>query len=551
MSRVHSGILFRLIIFGILFLSSAPAKALELTILHTSDLHGAVIPDADGSPRPGSLARVGFEIEKIRKEITHPILLLDSGDTLQGNPLEEFIHIRKGEESPTIEAMNRLGYEAMAVGNHEFNFGLGPLRSAEKQAHFPFLAANALFENSGKPAFPPYKIMEIEGLRIGILGLITPNIPGWEDPENYRGLRFEAMDESAKIWVPRLRHEENCDLIIVLAHTGFEIDPVSGKNEGTGIENYADRLSRVPGIDVLLTGHVHRDLPPMLYHGVIVSEPMAHARRLTRIDLKLKKTSGHWKIEDFRGENINVDDTPVDEGIIAEMAERRERVLAFLAQPLTQVDRPVSIRNCRLQDCATLDLIHQVQLEISGAEISMASLLSNRTPDLAAGPVTRNWVSALYTYANSLRTVSVTGAELLDIMEYASRYYAGLDCSGKGPCRLEINPDVRHYNIDSFEGVSYRIDPTAPEGHRVWDVRWHGKPLDLHQEFTLVCNNYRAVGGGGFPHLKGKKILWRSSRLMSDLIADELSKLKEWTALDDDNWVIAPNLGIGKEIQPN
>jgi len=212
---------------------------------------------------------------------------------------------------------------------------------------------------------------------------------------------------------------------------------------------------------------------------------------------------------------------------------------------LARVERAISVHSCRLRDCAALDLIHRVQLEESGAEISMASLLSSRTPDLEVGPITRSWVSSLYTYANSLRMVSVNGQELLDIMEYAARYYAGLDCSGEGPCRLETNPDVRAYNVDSFEGISYRIDPTTPEGHRVWNVRWKGETLDLHRQFTLVCNNYRAVGGGGFPHLKEKKILWRSSRLMADLIADFLNSKDLWDADSDDNWVLAPRLGSG------
>lgn len=524
----------------------AASEIRELTILHTSDLHGNVIPDAEGRKMPGSLARVSVEVAKIRKDAGHPVLLLDSGDTLQGTPLEEFVDVRWGENSPTIEVMNRLGYEAMAIGNHDFNYGLGVLRRAEKQAHFPFLAANALLKTTHQPAFPAFKIIELEELKVGILGLVTPNIPGWEDPVNYEGLYFEAMDESARKWVSRLRDQQHCDLIIVLAHTGFEIDPFSGKDEGSEVENYAERLSRIPGIDLLLTGHVHQDIPPMLHHGVIVSEPLAHARRLTRIDLKLGMEAGHWKIEDFKGENIKLDDSPVDQRIIEEMADRRDRVMRALAKPLTRSAAEVSVHFCREEDCAALDLIHQVQLKASGAEISMASLLGDQTPDLQAGPLTRSWVDALYTYPNTLRMVSVSGAELLDIMEYAARYYAGLNCPGQGPCRLTANPEVRHYNVDSFEGVSYRIDPTAPEGQRIWDLRYQGKPIDLHQNFTLVCNNYRVAGGGGFPHLKTKKILWRSSHLMADLIDEYLSSQKLWEAGCDSNWAVAPRLGASR-----
>ena len=157
-----------------------PANA-ELIILQTSDLHGAVLPGWDLGR--GSLIQVATLVEDIRRQAVHPVLLFDSGDTIQGTPLEQFAHVRWGEPSPTIEAMNLIGYQAMAVGNHEFNFGLDVLRRAQAQARFPFLSANTVGVDDGEPAFQPYLVLQAGALRVGVLGLTTPNVPGWEKEE--------------------------------------------------------------------------------------------------------------------------------------------------------------------------------------------------------------------------------------------------------------------------------------------------------------------------------------------------------------------------------
>ncbi len=195
-SAFFSRLVLVLLLAGCAHLSGAESPStVKLTILHTSDLHGAVLPFNDAANRPskqGSLAQVATLVEEIKSSVGNPVLVLDSGDTLQGSPLEQFAHVRWGELSPTITAMNQIGYQAMAVGNHEFNFGLEVLRRAQQQAEFPFLSANSLTDGTGEPAFPPFAIFEAGPLKVGVLGLTTPNIPGWEKIENYRGLHFET-----------------------------------------------------------------------------------------------------------------------------------------------------------------------------------------------------------------------------------------------------------------------------------------------------------------------------------------------------------------------
>jgi 2',3'-cyclic-nucleotide 2'-phosphodiesterase/3'-nucleotidase len=520
--------------------ASAAAQHQRLTLLHTSDLHGSVMPwdDFRNTAADGSLAQLSTLVSEIRETGDQPVLVLDSGDTIQGTPFEQFPHVRWSEPSPTIAAMNHIGYDAMAVGNHEFNFGLDVLARARAQADFPFLSANTIEESSSQPAFPTHMVIEAGEVRVGVIGLVTPNIPGWERPEHYRGLVFRPMDEVAAEVARRLREDEGCDLIVALAHTGFEIDLEDGSATGTDHEDFGWRLSKVPGIDVLLTGHSHTNIPPRELHGTIVSQPRARARFLTRIDLDLERTADGWQIASWKGDNIPTTGVRPDPTLVAKMTGLHRRVAETLDGPVGTVGSDVSVAGCRIIDCAALDLVHQVQLEASGADLSLASLLTDRTPDLPAGPVTWRWVYSFYVYPNTLVKVAVTGAEVVEILEHAARYYAGLDCHQTEGCTVLTDPTVPHYNVDSMAGLSYRIDPTREVGHRVRDVRIRGRAIDLHREFTLVCNNYRAAGGGGYPHLADAVPVWQSSEEMTDLIGDFIDRAGDWQPTIDNNWWI-------------
>jgi 2',3'-cyclic-nucleotide 2'-phosphodiesterase (5'-nucleotidase family) len=540
-----------LVMAGTILSAGEPDKA-ELTILHTSDLHGAVLPFNDYANRPsdrGSLAQVATMVGEIRTAAGHPVLLLDSGDTLQGSPLEQFVHVRWGEPSPTIDAMNRMGYQAMAVGNHEFNFGLDVLRRAEKQAVFPFLSANTLLAGTDEPAFPPFVVIVAGPLKIGVLGLTTPNVPGWEKPENYAGLQFQPMDEAARRWVPVLRGREGCDLVVVLAHTGFEVDPETGEPNGTAHENFAARLTAVPGIDLLLTGHTHDDIPPHLVNGVIVSQPASRAQLLTRIDLELIRDASGWRIESWEGVNLPSGAAAADPEIVQANTAVHQRLAETLDGPVGEVTADVRVENCRIEDCAAVDLLHAVQLEASGARLSLAALLNAHAPPLAAGPVSWRWIHAFYVYPNTLVAVRLTGAQVRDVLEHAARFYDGLVCPPEGGCTVLTDAGIPDYNVDTMAGVTYRIDPTRPEGSRIRDLRFEGLPIDPEASFTVACNSYRAAGGGLFPHLADAEVVWRSSEEMTDLIGDYLMAHRPWRPAVDDNWDIGRDITGEEKVQ--
>jgi 2',3'-cyclic-nucleotide 2'-phosphodiesterase/3'-nucleotidase len=524
--------------------SAADHASAELTILHTSDLHGSVLPFNDFTNRPsdrGSLAQVATLVREIRSATNHPVMVLDSGDTIQGTPLEQFTFVRWGEPSPTIDAMNRIGYQAMAVGNHEFNFGLEVLERARKQAEFPFLSANILRSGTDEPAFQPYAVFEEGPIRVGVLGLITPNVPGWEKPENYRGLVFEPMDEAARRWVPVLREKENCDVVVVLAHTGFEQDPETGEADGTAHENFVWRLTAVPGIDVLLTGHTHEDIPPRMVNGVFVSQPAARARILTRIDLDLEYIDGSWRITGRQGENLVCQGVAADTDMTRAFTLVQQRVQTALDAPVGEVTGEVRVEPCRLEDCAAVDLLHEVQMHASGADLSLAALLNSGAPVLHAGPVNWRWIHAFYVYPNTLLAVRLTGAQVRDVLEHAARYYDGLECAPDG-CTVVADDAIPHYNVDNMAGIDYRIDPTRPEGSRIRDLRYNGLPLDPEAEFIVACNSYRAAGGGLYPHLETAEVVWRSSEEMPDLIGDYLDSHRPWRPVVDGNWFIGRDM---------
>jgi 2',3'-cyclic-nucleotide 2'-phosphodiesterase/3'-nucleotidase len=525
---------------------SHTAEQQSVTVLHTSDLHGCLLPfdDITGKPASGSLAQVAALVKRIRSEVSHPVLLLDSGDTIQGTPLELFTSVRWQEPSPTIAGMSMLGYHAMAVGNHELNFGLEVLRRAERQAEFPFLSANSISSETGEPAFPPYLVLTTGDVRVGVLGLTTPAVPTWERPEHYRGLSFRPMHEAALEWVRVLRQQERCDLVVVLAHTGFERDIDTGASIGPEHEEFAWRLTQVPGIDLLLTGHSHRDLAPQQVAGVIVSQPRARAQVVTRIDLQLVQSGNGWSIDTWLGENLSTADELPDAELVSYFGEVHARVVEALDAPLAEATAAVSVKGCRLADCAALDLIHAVQLATTGAQLSLAAILSDRTPDLAPGPVTWRWVHGLYVYPNTLVAVRLNGEQVKDLLEHTARYYDGLDCGAANGCDLIVDGEIPHYNVDSMAGVTYRIDPTQPAGERIRDLRYQGRPLTTADTLTLAANSYRMAGGGGFPHLNTAERVWTSSTEMSRLIAEYLAAHSPWSPQVDGNWSIAPDLRL-------
>lgn len=517
------------------------AERVQITILSTTDLHGHILPVDyyTNLAAQDGIAKVGTLIRQIRQEQPN-VLLLDSGDTIQGSPLAYF-HCRKNNAppDPTILAMNSLGYDAMTVGNHEFNFGRGILDKARREATFPWLSANTCRSGTDEPAFTPYVIREIAGVRIGILGLTTPAIPNWEDPPNYAGLEFRDPVTTARHWVSELRDREHVDLVVVPTHMGFERDLRTGDVWPGQMpdENAAFAVAeQVPGIDVILMGHTHRDVPMHLAAGVLFTQAGRWGDRLARVDVVMERDAGRWKVVDKASRTIPVTvDVAPDPAIVA-LAEPYDReTQAWLGHEIGECAASLSARESRLHDTAIMDLIHHVQLEAGQADISMAASFS-LSAKVPAGKVTVRDIAGLYVYENTLVVLEVTGAQVKAALEQAAKYFRDYE-PGKKAAEL-IDTRIPGYNFDMAEGVDYTIDLRKPVGSRIVDVRYQGAPIDPARKFRLAINNYRQNGGGGYSMYQGAPVLQRSSAEIRDLIITWVEEHTTIPAEPDNNWRI-------------
>jgi 2',3'-cyclic-nucleotide 2'-phosphodiesterase (5'-nucleotidase family) len=519
-----------------------------LTVLHTSDLHGHVESKDELADRDlgEGLARVATAVRAVRAE-GRPTLLLDSGDTIQGTPMQALVF--KGSvgdgSDPTIRAMNRLSYDAMAVGNHEFDFGWARLSKSRSEARFPWLSANILGRDD-KPAFAPYLIRTIAGVRVGILGLTTKNVPSWEPPAHLAGLKFEDTVEATRRYVPILRGRERCDLVIVITHQGFERDPVTGEDRGGSDENQAYAIAtEVPGIDLLLTGHTHTVIDPRKLGSAWISQPGRFGNTLTRFDVTLGKHGGRWRVEEISGKNLPMKEVSPDPETAGMVASEHEATMKALSEIVATLETPLSASEARVADTALLDWLHAVQRREGQADLSFASLLPGGLPPWPAGPLTIRQIWAFYPYENALVTVRATGRQVREALEDAARCVSGIS-EQEGRPVWKRNPAVWGYNCDTAEGVEYALDPTRPEGHRVLFLRRGGQTIGEEEIFTVAVNSYRAAGGGGYRVWKNCPRIQAADRSLRDLLLDDARRKKTLRLEADGNWFLAPTLPEGR-----
>lgn len=517
------------------------AAAAQLTVLFTSDMHARVLPYDDVRQRPirGSLAHVKSFVEATRAEVDN-VLVLDGGDAIQGTPLAHYALTTPlgGGQDPTIAAMNLIGYDAAVLGNHEFNFGLGVLRRSLEQSRFPWLAANLVGAQGERLPVHPHLLMRRGGVRIAVIGLTNPNIPHWDPPSHLGTLQFTDPVAVAAAQVAAVR-ARGVDLVIVLLHAGFERDLDSGVADGSDYENFAWRVAEVPGIDLLLTGHTHENIPPRKLGNVIVAQPGRWAELVTRIDLKLEKRRGKWHIASWTGSNVAVGERPPDPAVAAVVDGVQRRVQVELAKVIGELGAPLVLGGVPTRDDATVDLVHAVQLAVTGAQLSLAAPLTGARYEVPAGPLQMRALHGLYPYPNTVMMVALTGAQLRDVVEHAVRGWQGLDCARSQGCTLLRDPRVPYYNFDTLQGATYLVDPLAPAGQRVRGLRVGGKPVEPGATYTLAINSYRAVGGGNYPHLATAPRLKEIDRPMVELLAEYLAGLGTINPQADDNWGFA------------
>ncbi len=552
--RAAVGWTVALLVVGIGAKRSA-AESVTVTFLETSDLHGHVLPWDDVRQRAADmgLARVATRVAAIRKT-TPNVLLLDAGDTIEGTAEESLqahraafaaLLSREGapDADPMARAMSVMGYDAMAVGNHEFDFGLDVLRKAQKESSFPWLSANTRRSNDGAPAFPEYVLRTAGGVRIGILGLTTPGIPGWEPQRNRPGLVFEDPVVSAQRLVPLLRGPERCDFVVVLIHSGLDAEEESRVRDGTDSGSRVAALAReVPGIDLILMGHTHRKVPLRKESGVPVIQPGRWGEFLARVDVTFSRRGRRWQAGEPRGELLPSDATIAPDAAVAAVEAPFERAAwRWLDETVAEAEEAFPADKARLEDTALLDLINDAQLKATGADLSMTALLPGGWYEgLPKGRVTVRDLWALYPYENQLVVVEIDGAQLKACLERAAEFYGEAALAG-GRLVLTPNPKMIPYDFDALQGAAYRIDPTEPVGRRVKDLGVRGRPVRPEDRFTLAVNTYRAQGGGGYSALRLAKTVKSVPLGIRELLAESLRAAGHLRPLVDHNWLVAPD----------
>ena len=538
-----------------LLLQAGTSRGDELTrahvmILSTTDLHGNIYPIDYNTNKPEArgLARAATLVKQARKQEPN-LLLLDSGDTIQGTPLT-FYHAKMNDNppDPMMTVMNAMGYDAMAVGNHEYEFGFDVLDKARAEARFPWLSANTYQTGTEQNYFQPYVIKQVNGVRVGVLGLTTTGLPNLDDPEHYYAkieLREPVAD--AKKWVAVLRAKEQVDLVVIAMHMGL------GEELQTGVElpgqmpneNVARAIAeQVPGVDVILMGHTHREVPALYINGVLLAQADKWARSIARADVYLARegAGARWRVVAKSARTLPVGaELEVDPEILRIAEPYHRETQTWLNQTIGET--PVELRagEERFRDTALLDLVHRVQLEASRADVSMAASL-NPKARVARGPVTVREIVALYEYEETLIAVEVSGRQLKAALEHSARHFSAYQ-SGK-PLSELIDERFPSYNYDVAEGVTYELDISKPVGQRIQNLYWRGHPLNPTQKLRLVTNKYRVNGGAGYSMFKGAPVIYRSSKELRELIIDWVKRHGRIPATPTKNWRLLPPMAI-------
>jgi 2',3'-cyclic-nucleotide 2'-phosphodiesterase/3'-nucleotidase len=540
-----------------LFAGAAWCRQVTVTVLATTDLHGNIFPIDYVTNRaaPRGLAKLATLIRAARAANPNT-LLIDCGDTIQGTPLEYAYQtiVRTGtgplglrpavelRRDPMMLTMNLLAYDAMAVGNHEFNFGLKNFDGARSDANFPWLSANtAVAPGARERPFSPYIVKTVGGVKVAVIGITTPAVPTWEKPENLGGYRFRPPVDAVKEVLADLRRREKPDLVIVASHSGLGRDLKTNREESPSENVVYELATRIPELDAVVFGHSHRQLEGTEVGRVLLLQPKNWGASLGRLDFTLEnKPGGGWSVVSKASRLVQATaGTEAAPDILALAQPYQELAGRYLDTPVASSPRELDAALGRVEDTPLVDAVQQVQLYYSKADVSFTALF-NPTLRVPGGRVTVRQVSALYPYDNELYVVEGNGRMVKDALENAARYF--LSCEGARCSEPPLtNRNVIGFNYDMAQGVEYEIDLRRPEGSRIRDLRWHGRPLEAEQKLRIAVNNYRAAGSAGYSMFAGAPVVWRSGEEIRDLIVRYYVERGQLPGAADGNWRVIPD----------
>ena len=548
----------------------AQQKTVKLRVIETSDVHGSFFPYdfINRKPKAGSLARVSSYVDSLRQTYKDNLILLENGDILQGQPTCYYYnYINTKSRNVAADVVNYLKYDAQAFGNHDVETGHAVYDKWIKELNCPVLGANIIDTKTGKPYVKPYVILNREGVKVAVLGMLTPAIPNWLTENLWSGLRFENMVTSAKYWVKYIQDHEDADVVIGLFH--------SGKDGGIKTSEYEEDASlhvakEVPGFDLVLFGHDHTRCCETVTNNagkqVVCLDPANNAISVADAEITVTidehrlngKTAHILQHKEVNGKIADVTDCPIDQKFMTTFKPQMDEVDKYVSKQIGEFKNTIYSRESFFGSCAFNDFILNLMLQITHADIAFNAPLQMDAV-IKAGPIRVSDMFNLYKYENQLYTMRLTGEEIrkhlemsydlwVNTMKSADDHLLLLDEKTYGD-QQRLGFKNFSFNFDSAAGIDYTVDVTKPDGEKVKILRMsNGQPFDEKKEYTVAVNSYRGNGGGelltrgaGIPKEQlEKRIIWRSERDQRYYLMEEIEKMKVVDAKANNNWKFIP-----------
>ncbi len=554
--------------------ADSATKTVRLKVIETSDVHGHFFPwdFMEGKPIKGTLARANTYINRQRQEFGKRLLLIDNGDILQGQPCIYWSnYVMPDDPNLAAQVVNYMKYDAETVGNHDIEPGHAVYDKWIREVRCPLLGANIVEkeqpkaeELNGRPyavykGLQPYSVHHIEGVKIVVIGMLTPSIPNWLTESTWKGMEFEEMVGCAKKWVKYVKEYEQPDLIFGLFHSGLN----GGIVDERGEENATEAVAReVPGFDIIFFGHDHQVHNKWVKNkegkDVLIIDPSCYVKNVAEAQIELTYTNGNLTKKDIKGEIVNVQDEAVDEQMVSHFQPQIDKIKKYVERRIGRFEHPIYTRESFLGNSAFTDLIHNLQMQITEADISFNAPLSFNTV-IEAGDVTQADMFKLYRFENLLFMLNMTGEEVRKHLEFSYDMWTNTmkspddhalrlnDASTEDQQRAGFQ--YYTFNFDSACGIDYEVDLTKPDGQKVKILRMsNGEPFDEKKWYRVVMNSYRANGGGelltqgaGIPKdsLEGR-VIYNSLRDQRHYLTQEIERMGTVDPKPNHNWRFVP-----------
>jgi 2',3'-cyclic-nucleotide 2'-phosphodiesterase/3'-nucleotidase len=522
--------------------------------MHTSDIHGTFFPYdfVNGKPMNRSIAHVYSIIQQERKSNKN-LILLDNGDILQGQPAAYYYNfIDTASVHLAARIINFMKYDAAGVGNHDIETGHAVYDKVFAEYNCPVLAANAVRKSDGKPYFEPYTVIKRDGVKIAILGMITPGIPKWLPNSIWEGIEFRDMVETAEYWIKEIRNKEKPHLILGLFHSGYDYNR-EGEDMNTYNNENASLLvaQKVPGFDAVFIGHDHDRFCGKICNtagdSVLIVDPQNEGKLVSKVQINIKIKGNKTIEKTINGNLIETSNVDADSSFISEFQSDFDTIKRFVSRPVGEFTKSISTRSSFFGASEFIDLIHRIQLDLTGANISFVAPLSFDA-EISEGNVYVSDMFKLYKYENLLYTMQLTGKEIKDFLEYSYSLWTNrMKTSDDDILLLRKTENNRngvlknpYYNFDAAAGIIYTVDVTKPSGEKI-NIKsmYNGDKFDFEKTYNVAINSYRGNGGGG--HLtEGAKIA-----------KDELSKRIIFSTSKDLRYFLMQWIEQQKQVEPS